>query len=301
MSLSLPQKPIAIYIDADACPVKQEVYRVAERHALKGAALKVFVVSNSPIAVPRDEMVERVVVGSGMDEADNWIAERAGRSDVVITTDIPLASRCVKNGATAIGPNGKPFTEDSIGMTLATRNLIAVPAPSPAGRSRLRRATARIFSRHSIRRWYGSSATGLDDQRTDRRDGVDPPLVPAKACGDPGWIPAFAGMSGKQKRTRCHTRVARRRRAARARGAVFQAALGLSFRSPSLSHLGLWIMDSGLRLSAGPGMTKAPAELRLPHFENVIGPNQSRRISPKLLPASFTIVLVEGSLALDLT
>ena len=124
MSLSLPQKPIAIYIDADACPVKQEVYRVAERHALKGAALKVFVVSNSPIAVPRDEMVERVVVGGGMDEADNWIAERAGRSDVVITADIPLASRCVKAGATVLAPNGKPFTEKSIGMTLATRNLM---------------------------------------------------------------------------------------------------------------------------------------------------------------------------------
>jgi uncharacterized protein len=124
VSLSLPQKPIAIYIDADACPVKQEVYRVAERHALKGAALKVFVVSNSPIAVPRDEMVERVVVGGGMDEADNWIAERAGRSDVVITADIPLASRCVKAGATVLAPNGKPFTEESIGMTLATRNLM---------------------------------------------------------------------------------------------------------------------------------------------------------------------------------
>ena len=125
MSLSLPpQKPIAIYIDADACPVKQEVYRVAERHALKGAALKVFVVSNSPIAVPRDEMVERVVVGGGMDEADNWIAERAGRGDIVITADIPLASRCVKNGATVLAPNGKPFSEESIGMTLATRNLM---------------------------------------------------------------------------------------------------------------------------------------------------------------------------------
>ena len=125
MSLSLPpQKPIAIYIDADACPVKQEVYRVAERHALKGTALKVFVVSNSPIAVPRDEMVERVVVGGGMDEADNWIAERAGRGDIVITADIPLASRCVKTGATVIAPNGKPFTEESIGMTLATRNLM---------------------------------------------------------------------------------------------------------------------------------------------------------------------------------
>ena len=124
MSLSLPQKPIAIYIDADACPVKQEVYRVAERHALKGAALKVFVVSNSPIAVPRDEMVERIVVGGGMDEADNWIAERAGRSDVVITADIPLASRCVKAGATVLAPNGKPFTEESISVTLATRNLM---------------------------------------------------------------------------------------------------------------------------------------------------------------------------------
>jgi uncharacterized protein len=117
-------KPIAIYIDADACPVKQEVYRVAERHALKGAALKVFVVSNSPIAVPRDEIVERVVVGGGMDEADNWIAERAGRGDVVITADVPLASRCVKKGAIVLAPNGKPFTEDSIGMTLATRNLM---------------------------------------------------------------------------------------------------------------------------------------------------------------------------------
>ena len=125
MSLSLPpQKPIAIYIDADACPVKQEVYRVAERHVLKGAALKVFVVSNSPIAVPRDEMVERVVVGGGMDEADNWIAERADRGDIVITADIPLASRCVKNGATVLAPNGKPFSEESIGMTLATRNLM---------------------------------------------------------------------------------------------------------------------------------------------------------------------------------
>jgi uncharacterized protein YaiI (UPF0178 family) len=115
---------IAIYIDADACPVKQEIYRVAERHALKGTALKVFVVSNSPIAVPNDEMIERIVVGSGMDEADNWIAERARRSDIVVTADVPLASRCVKTGASVIAPNGKAFTEDSIGNTLATRNLM---------------------------------------------------------------------------------------------------------------------------------------------------------------------------------
>ena len=115
---------IALYIDADACPVKQEIYRVAERHALKGTALKVFVVSNSPIAVPREEMIERVVVGAGMDEADNWIAERAAAGAIVITADVPLASRAVKAGAEAIAPNGRPFTADSIGMTLATRNLM---------------------------------------------------------------------------------------------------------------------------------------------------------------------------------
>src|ERR1700733_8788185 len=113
---------ITLFIDADACPVKQEIYRVAERHLLKGTAIKVFVVSNSPIAVPRDEMIERVVVGSGMDEADNWIAERAHRGDIVITADVPLASRSFKAGATVISPNGKAFTADSIGMTLATRN-----------------------------------------------------------------------------------------------------------------------------------------------------------------------------------
>jgi len=117
-------KLMTIYIDADACPVKQEIYRIAERHALKGVALKVFVVTNSPIAVPRDEMIERVVVGSGMDEADNWIAERARAGDIVITADVPLASRCVKSGAHVIAPNGRVFSEDSIGMTLATRNLM---------------------------------------------------------------------------------------------------------------------------------------------------------------------------------
>ena len=115
---------ISLLIDADACPVKQEVYRVAERHLLKGVAIKVFVVSNSPIAVPRDEMIERVVVAAGMDEADNWIAERAQRGDIVVTADVPLASRCVKAGATVIAPNGKPFTDDMIGAALATRNLM---------------------------------------------------------------------------------------------------------------------------------------------------------------------------------
>lgn len=114
-----PANAITIYVDADACPVKQEVYRVAERHGLK-----VYVVSNSGVAVPRDPMIERVVVPAGPDAADDWIAERAIRGGVVITADIPLAARCVKAGADVIAPNGKAFTEASIGMALATRNLM---------------------------------------------------------------------------------------------------------------------------------------------------------------------------------
>jgi hypothetical protein len=115
----MQERPIAIYVDADACPVKAEVYRVAERHALK-----VFVVSNSFIAVPREPFVERVVVGGGFDAADDWIAERVSRGDVVVTADVPLAARCVKAGAAVIAPNGRAFDEASVGMALATRNLL---------------------------------------------------------------------------------------------------------------------------------------------------------------------------------
>jgi uncharacterized protein len=114
-----PNSSITIYIDADACPVKQEVYRVAERHRIK-----VIVVSNSPIAVPRDPLIERVVVSAGMDKADDFIAERATKGVIVITADVPLAARAVKAGAAALAPNGKAFSESSIGMTLATRNLM---------------------------------------------------------------------------------------------------------------------------------------------------------------------------------
>jgi uncharacterized protein YaiI (UPF0178 family) len=117
--------PILLFVDADACPVKQEIYRVAERFVRRGTALKVIVVSNSPIAVPRDDFIERVLVGAGMDEADNYIAERAGPGSIVITADVPLAARAVKAGAEAIAPNGKAFTEDAIGMALATRNLMS--------------------------------------------------------------------------------------------------------------------------------------------------------------------------------
>jgi uncharacterized protein YaiI (UPF0178 family) len=110
---------IILYVDADACPVKPEIYRVAGRHRVK-----VFVVSNSFLQVPQDPLIERVVVSAGFDAADDWIAERAAPGAIVITADIPLASRCVKAGAEVIGPTGKPFTEASVGMALATRNLM---------------------------------------------------------------------------------------------------------------------------------------------------------------------------------
>jgi uncharacterized protein len=108
-----------IYVDADACPVKDEIYRVAARHGRP-----VSVVAGNFIRVPQDPLIERVAAGSAMDAADDWIAERAGKGDIVVTADIPLASRCVKAGAEVIAPNGKPFTEQSIGMTLAVRNLM---------------------------------------------------------------------------------------------------------------------------------------------------------------------------------
>lgn len=112
-------RPIRIFVDADACPVKAEIYRVAERHGVH-----VFVVSNSVIAIPQVPWVERAIVAAGPDAADDWIAERVERGDIAITADVPLAARVVKAGADAIAPTGRAFTEASIGMTLATRNLM---------------------------------------------------------------------------------------------------------------------------------------------------------------------------------
>ncbi len=111
---------ISLYIDADACPVKAEIYRVAERYGLK-----VYVVSNSYINVPRDPRIERVIVSDGFDAADNWIAERVGPEDIVITSDIPLADRSLKKGAAAIGSTGVAFTTSSIGMAMASRELMS--------------------------------------------------------------------------------------------------------------------------------------------------------------------------------
>ncbi len=149
--LPSPASPPAIagpvlYVDADACPVKEEVYRVARRYGLQ-----VYVVANAYIAVPKEPLVERVVVEAGADVADDWIAERCGACDIVITSDIPLASRCLKAGAQALRPTGKPFDEASIGMALASREvaehlrsfgaMTSGPPPfAPADRSRFLQA-----------------------------------------------------------------------------------------------------------------------------------------------------------------
>ncbi len=111
---------IEIYVDADACPVKDEIYRVAYRHEVSVA-----VVSNSHLRIPDHPLIRRVVVSDAFDAADDYIAERVGSKSVVITADILLADRCIKSGAVVIAPNGKPFTPNSIGAAVATRAIMA--------------------------------------------------------------------------------------------------------------------------------------------------------------------------------
>ena len=125
-----------LYIDADACPVKDECFRVAGR-----VGFRAVVVSNGWINTRRDPWIEQVVVDAGPDVADDWIAERAGPGDIVVTSDIPLADRCIKAGAQALKPNGQPFTPDSIGSALAGRMVgehlrsmgVATSGPPPFG------------------------------------------------------------------------------------------------------------------------------------------------------------------------
>lgn len=116
----MTQSPaIRIFIDADACPVKDEAYRVAARHSVP-----VVVVAQGFIRVPDDPLIERVAAGTAPDAADNWIAERVDAKSIVVTADIPLASRVVKAGGVAIAPNGRVFTDADIGMALAMRDLM---------------------------------------------------------------------------------------------------------------------------------------------------------------------------------
>ncbi len=107
-----------IYVDADACPVKSEVYKVAGRYAMHVA-----VVANAPLRVPADPLVE-LVVRTGFGAADDWIVEQAEEGDVVVTADIPLAARCLAKGARVLGPKGHPFTDNDIGSVLALRDLM---------------------------------------------------------------------------------------------------------------------------------------------------------------------------------
>jgi hypothetical protein len=148
-----------IHVDADACPVKDEVYRVARRYGIK-----VYVVSNAPIRVPQEALIERVVVKGGFDAADDWIVEHVVAGDIVVTTDIPLADRCLRRGARVLGPKGLEFTEDAIGDALATRALLDMlrqsgefgggPAPfSKADRSRFLSKLDQMI--HAVRRDVG--------------------------------------------------------------------------------------------------------------------------------------------------
>ena len=111
---------IKLYIDADACPVKNEVFRVARRYRLK-----VYLVSNSSMRIPPDEFIELIIVHEGFDAADDWIAKHITDTDIAVTADIPLAARCLKKGARVLDPKGRVYSEDSIGDALATREFTA--------------------------------------------------------------------------------------------------------------------------------------------------------------------------------
>ena len=132
-----------LFIDADACPVKDEVYRVAGRYCLK-----VSVVSNSWLRVPESPLIARVLVTEGLDRADDWIVEHAGAGDIVITADVPLAARCLKRGARVIAPDGGPFGEASTGVDLATGNRV-----TEAGNAAGLRGPGRRFPRQDRARF----------------------------------------------------------------------------------------------------------------------------------------------------
>jgi uncharacterized protein YaiI (UPF0178 family) len=149
---------ITIYIDADACPVKEETYKVASRHGLR-----TLVVSNSFMQIPLSPLIARVIVDAGADVADDWIAERVVAGDVVVTNDIPLAGRILAKDAHAIAPYGRAFTKDSIGLALAQRALMehirstgeitsGPPLFSSANRSQFLQALNQAITREQRRR-----------------------------------------------------------------------------------------------------------------------------------------------------
>jgi uncharacterized protein len=165
---------LKIFVDADACPMKEEIYRVARRYDLP-----VTLVTNSPLRFPRGSGVSLVVVPGGFDAADDWIVDHLGEDDIIITADIPLASRCLAAGARAIGTTGRPFTRDNIGESLATRNLLSAlreagtltAGPAPVGRkdrSRFLEALDELIQ--EIRRRHQSAA--VDPTRSGGSSGA---------------------------------------------------------------------------------------------------------------------------------
>jgi uncharacterized protein len=147
---------MTIYVDADACPVKEEIYRVARRYGVK-----VYIVANAPIRVPKEELIELIVVSGGFDVADDWIVERIGAGDIAVTTDIPLAGRCLSRGCRVLSPKGSEFTEDAIGDALATRALLEMlrqsgdfgGGPAPFAKSDRSRFLSKLDETiHAIRR-----------------------------------------------------------------------------------------------------------------------------------------------------
>jgi uncharacterized protein YaiI (UPF0178 family) len=147
---------MAIDLDADACPVKEEVYRVARRYRIK-----VYVVANSPLRVPTEELISLIVVKGGFDAADDWIVERVAPGDIAVTADIPLADRCLMRGARVLSHKGLEFTEDAIGNALATRALLDMlrqsgefgGGPAPFTKSDRSRFLAKLDETiHAIRR-----------------------------------------------------------------------------------------------------------------------------------------------------
>ncbi|MEW6338516.1 MAG: YaiI/YqxD family protein [Acidobacteriota bacterium] len=150
-----------IYVDADACPVKDEIYRVAARYDLK-----VTLVAGSWMRAPEDRRVDLRVVGAGIDAADDWIVEHVEAGDIVVTTDVPLAARCLARGATVLASGGRPFTAENIGSALATRTLLSELRESgeiTGGPAPFEKRDRSLFlqqldeSVHAIRRRHGLS------------------------------------------------------------------------------------------------------------------------------------------------
>lgn len=181
-----------IYVDADACPVKSEAARVAERHGLA-----VTYVANAWLQVPRGPRVRMQVVSGAFDAADDWIAGRVVPADIVITADIPLAARCLQQGASVLGPSGKAFTDDNIGNALATREIMSdlraygvgggPPPFGPRDRSRFLEALERVVREARRRRAAGTAGPADPAAGSLSGDGNDAaaqprPMRPARPC-----------------------------------------------------------------------------------------------------------------------